>query len=97
MRIILMAMGALLFFLPHLSYAETDSQLRAEILGEQGGKAISVDHSEYQPEKAKEECAGLFHKLWEEHFKEMGFETGPDVVESYVGGCMKSYDKKFGK
>ncbi len=83
--------------MPLYLYAETDSQLRAEILGEQGGKSIAVDHSEYQPEKAKEECRALFHSLWEEHFKEMGFETGPDVVDSYVAGCMKKYNKKFGK
>ena len=97
MRILLMTLGALLFFLPLHLQAETDSQMRAEIIGEQGGKVIAADHSEYQPEKAKEECEALFYKLWEEHFKEMGFETGPDVVDSYVGGCMKSYNKKFGK
>lgn len=97
MRIILMTLGVLLFFSSHHVYADSDSELRAEILGEQGGKAIAVDHSEYQPEKAEEECRELFHKQWEEHFKEMGFSTDQGVVDSYVKGCMKSYNKKFGK
>jgi hypothetical protein len=97
MRIILIILGALLFFMPLHLYAETDSQMRAEILGEQGGKVIAADYSEYQPDKAKEDCRVLFKSLWEEHFKEMGFETGEDVVDSYVSGCMKQYNKKFGK
>lgn len=97
MRIIFMTLGVLLFFLPHHLYADSDSELRAEILGEQGGKPIAVDHTEYQPEKAKEECKELFHKQWEEHFKEMGFATDEGVVNSYVKGCMKSYNKAFGK
>jgi len=97
MRISLIILGALLFFMPLHLYAETDSQLRAEILGEQGGKQIAGRHGEYLPDKVKEDCNALFHKLWEEHFKEMGFETGQDVVDSYVNGCMKEYNKKFGK
>ena len=92
-----MTLGVLLFFLPHHLYADSDSELRAEILGEQGGKAIAVDHNEYQPDKAKKECRELFHKQWEEHFKEMGFDTDKATVNSYVAGCMKSYNKKFGK
>jgi len=78
-------------------YADSDSELRAEILGEQSGKSIAVDHTKYQPETAKKECKELFHKLWEEHFKEMGFSTDKGVVNSYVKGCMKAYNKKFGK
>ena len=97
MRLILIASAVLLFFVPLQLQAESDGELRAEILGEQGGKAIAADHSEYQPEKAKEECRALFEATWREHFDEMGFGSGPEVVESYVKGCMKSYDKKFGK
>lgn len=97
MKIIFMTLGALVSFLSYHSYADSDSELRAEILGEQGGKSIAVDYTEYQPEEAKEKCRGLFHKLWEEHFKEMGFSTDEGVVDSYVKGCMKSYDKAFGK
>lgn len=97
MRIIFMTLGILLFLLPCYLYADSDSEMRAEILGEQAGKAIAVDHTEYQPDKAKEECKELFYKRWEEHFKEMGFSTDEGVVNSYVKGCMKSYNKAFGK
>lgn len=97
MRLLVITIAAFLLIVPVHLYAETDSQLRAEILGEQGGKQIAGRHSEYQPDKAKEECRALFHKLWEEHFKEMGFETGQDVIDSYVNGCMKKYNKAYGK
>ena len=97
MKIIFMTLGVLLSFLSYTSYADSDSELRAEIIGEQGGKSIALDYTEYKPEEAKAECRGLFHKLWEEHFKEMGFSTDEGVVDSYVKGCMKSYDKAFGK
>ena len=97
MRIIFIIVATLLFFMPYSLYADDDSEFRAEIIGEQGGKAIAVDHSEYQPEKAEKECRELFYKLWEEHFKEMGFDTDEATVNSFVAGCMKSYNKKFGK
>lgn len=97
MRIILIIFGVLIFTIPILLQADETSELRAEILGEQAGKAIAVDHSEYQPDKAKEECKAAFHKTWEEHFKEQGFSTDEGVVNSFVEGCMKKYDKKFGK
>ena len=97
MRIISMAFGVLLFIMPCLLHADSDSEFRAEIIGESSGKAIAVDHSEYEPEKAKEECKALFHKLWEEHFKEKGFSTDEGVVNSYVKGCMNKYNKAFGK
>lgn len=97
MRIISIFLGALLFTMPALLQADDISELRAEILGEQAGKAIAVDHSEYQPEKAKEECKATFHKIWEVHFKGKGFSTDEGVVNSFVKGCMKKYNKKFGK
>ncbi|MCL4245322.1 MAG: hypothetical protein KJ002_09360 [Candidatus Dadabacteria bacterium] len=97
MKIIFMTLGTLISFLAYPSYADSDSELRAEIIGEQGGKSIALDYTEYKPEEAKAECRELFHKLWEEHFKEMGFSTDEGVVDSYVKGCMKSYDKAFGK
>jgi len=97
MRILFITVAALLFFMPCHLYADSDSELRAEIIGEQGGKAIAVDHNEYQPEKAKKECKELFHKQWEEHFKEMGFDTDEATVNSFVAGCIKSYNKKFGE
>ena len=98
MKIILMTLlGAFVFFPAYPSYADSDSELRAEILGEQGGKAIAADDTEYKPDEAKVECKELFHKLWEEHFKEMGFSTDEGVVDSYVKGCMKTYGKAFGK
>lgn len=97
MKLILVILGVLLFSMPTLLHADDISELRAEILGEQAGKAIAVDHSEYQPEKAKEECKATFHKLWEEHFKEQGFTTDECVVNSFIKGCMKKYDEKFGK
>ncbi len=97
MRIILIMAGALLLFMPINLLADADSEMRAEIIGEQGGKAIAVDHSEYQPEKAEKERRELFYKLWEDHFKEMGFDTDEATVNSFVAGCMKSYNKKFGK
>ncbi len=97
MKIMFMTLGAFVFFLAAPSYADSDSELRAEILGEQGGKSIAVDDTEYKPDEAKAECKGLFHKLWEEHFKEMGFSTDEGVVDSYVKGCMKTYGEAFGK
>ena len=97
MKIIFMTLGALISFLSWPSYADSDSELRAEIIGEQGGKSIALDYTEYKPDEAKVECRELFHRLWEELFKEMGFSTDEGVVDSYVKGCMKSYDKAFGK
>ena len=88
----------LMFLIMPLSLkAESDGELRGEILGEQGGKAIAADHAEYNPEKAKEQCRELFESKWRDHFDEMGFGSGPEVVDAFVGGCMKSYNKKFGK
>ena len=97
MKIIFITLVALVSFMAYPSYADSDSELRAEILGEQGGKAIAADYTEYKPDEAKVECRELFHKLWEEHFKEMGFSTDEGVVDSYVNGCMKTYGKAFGK
>ncbi|MGB2691945.1 MAG: hypothetical protein WBB48_12990 [Thermodesulfobacteriota bacterium] len=97
MRIIFIIVATLLFFVPHHMYADDDSEMRAEIIGEQAGKAIAKDHSEYQPEVAKEQCKETFYKTWDEHFKEMGFDTDEATVNSFVAGCMKSYNKKFGK
>ena len=96
MRIFFIAIG-LLLFMPCLSYADSDSEMRAEIIGESSGKAIAVDHSEYDPEKAEEACRAAFYKTWEEHFKEKGFSTDEGVVNSYVKGCMNKYNKAFGK
>ncbi|HML96097.1 MAG TPA: hypothetical protein PKC29_11790 [Thermodesulfobacteriota bacterium] len=96
MKVIFMTLGAL-SFLAYPSYADSGSELRAEIIGEQGGKSIALDYTEYKPDEAKVECRELFHRLWEEHFKEMGFSTDEGVVDSYIKGCMKSYDKAFGK
>ena len=97
MRIISIILGVSLFITPALLLADDISELRGEILGEQAGKAIAVDHSEYQPDKAKAKCKETFHKRWEEHFKEKGFSTNEGVVNSFVKGCMKKYNKKFGK
>ncbi len=97
MRISAMIIGVLVFIMPCISYADSDSELRAEILGESAGKAIAGDHSEYQPDKAKEECESSFQKQWKEHFEEKGFSTDEAVVNSFVGGCMKKYNKAFGK
>jgi len=97
MKTMLIVMAALLFFMPLNLLADADSEMRAEILGEQGGKAIAADHSEYEPKKAEKECRDLFYKTWEDHFKEMGFDTDEATVNSFVAGCMKSYNKKFGK
>ena len=97
MRIFLTIIVALLFIIPCVSQADSDSELRAEILGEQAGKAIAADHTEYKPEMAKEQCRGAFYRTWEEHFKEKGFDTDQATVDSFVAGCMKSYNKKFGK
>ena len=96
MRIFLLLLAGLLF-VPYYVYADADSELRAEILGEQSGKVIAGDHSEYQPEVAKEECKGAFYSKWEEHFKEKGFDTDQATVDSFVAGCMNKYNKKFGK
>jgi hypothetical protein len=60
MRIIFMTLGVLLFFLPCYLYADSDSELSAEILGEQGGKPIAVDHTEYQPGKQKKSVKNYF-------------------------------------
>ena len=95
MRTIMIASS--LFFVSYYSYADSDSELRAEILGEQGGKAIAADHSEYQPENADKECSKLFRERWEEHFKEQGFDTDEATVASFVAGCMKAYTKKLGQ
>lgn len=97
MRIIFISLLALLYFMPCYLYADEDSEFRAEILGEQSGKVIAADHSEYQPEVAKEECKGAFYSKWEEHFKEKGFDTDQATVDSFIAGCMKKYNKKFGK
>lgn len=97
MRIYLTIFVSLLFFMPGYLNADEDSELRAEILGEQSGKVIAGDHSEYQPEVAKEECKGAFYSKWEEHFKEKGFDTDQATVDSFIAGCMKKYNKKFGK
>lgn len=97
MRIIALIFGVLLITIPTLSHADDTSELRAEILGEQAGKAIAVDDTEYQPDKAKEECKSAFYRSWEEHFKEQGFSTDEGVVNSFVKGCMTKYNKKFGK
>lgn len=97
MRIILIAGALLIFVMPFNLLADADSEFRAEILGEQAGKAIASDHTEYQPEMAKEPCRETFYKSWEEHFKEKGFDTDEATVYSFVTGCMKMYNKKFGK
>ena len=90
-------MTAFLLFTPFAAQADSDSELRAEILGEQGGKAIATEHGEYQPEKAKKSCEELFPTKWEEHFKEKGFDTDEATVDSFVAGCVKAYKKKLGK
>ncbi len=97
MRTISVTVITLLFFMPCYLYADSDSEMRAEIIGEQAGKAIAGDHTEYMPEMAKEQCRETFYKTWEEHFKEMEFDTDDATVDSFVAGCMKSYNKKFGK
>ena len=78
-------------------HADSDSELRAEILGEQGGKAIAADHAEHQPDVAKQGCGDLFSERWEDHFKEQGFDIDEATVESFIAGCMSAYNKKFGK
>ena len=97
MRIIFTTIVALLFFIPCSLYADSDSEMRAEIIGEQAGKAIAGDHTEYNPDMAKEQCRETFYKTWDEHFKEKGFDTDEATVNSFVAGCMKSYNKKSGK
>jgi len=97
MKTILIAIAALLFFMPAILHADADSELRAEIIGEQAGKAIAGDHTEYKPEIAKEQCRETYYKTWDDHFKQMGFDTDDATVDSFVAGCMKSYNKKFGK
>lgn len=77
--------------------ADADSEFRAEIIGEQAGKSIASDHTDYKPDMAKEQCREAFYKTWEDHFKEMGFDTDNATVDSFVAGCMKLYNKKFGK
>ena len=96
MRIFILIL-AVLFSMHTYVYADEDSQLRAEILGEQSGKVIAGDHSEYQPDVAKEECKGAFYGKWEAHFKEKSFDTDQATVDSFVAGCMNKYNKKFGK
>ena len=97
MRVIYLTFGLLLFFMPTLLHADADSEFRAEILGENTGKAIAKDHGDYDPDKAAEACRESFYKTWEEHFKEKGFSTDEGVVNSYVKGCMNKYNKAFGK
>ena len=97
MRILFIILATALLLIPINVYADADSELRAEILGEQAGKTIAGDHSEYQPEVAKEQCKGTFYEKWEEHFKEKGFDTDQATVDSFVAGCMNKYNKKFGK
>jgi len=89
--------AALMLFVPFVLQASEDSEFRAEILGEQGGKAIASDHGEYQPEKAKKACGDLFADKWVKHFKEKGFDTDEATAKSFVAGCMKAYTKKLGK
>ena len=100
MRYLVISLTALFVLLPFLSHAQSESQsdgeLRGEILGEYGGEAIAKDHAEYDPEKAKIECQELFESKWRAHFDEMGFGSGPKVVDAFVGGCMKSYNEKLG-
>lgn len=90
-------LATFLLFVPFVSQADSDSELRAEILGEQGGKAIATDDEEYQPEEAMETCGRLFSERWVEHFKEQGFDTDEATSDSFVAGCMKEYKKKFGE
>ena len=101
MRSLLMAIAAILLFMPALVHAqseeESDGVFRAEILGEYGGEAIAKEHTEYDSEKAKEECKALFESKWRAHFDEMGFGSGPEVVDAYVASCMKGYNEKSGK
>lgn len=97
MKIFVFVVLGLLFFMPISLYADADSELRAEIIGEQAGKAIAGDHDEYSPEIAKQQCKDAFYETWEEHFKEKGFDTDQSTVDSFIAGCMKSYNKKFGK
>ena len=97
MRLFFTTILVLLFLLPINLLADADSELRAEILGEQAGKSIAADHTEYKPEVAKEQCRETFYSKWEEHFKEKGFDTDEATVDSFVAGCMKFYNKKFGK
>ena len=97
MRVFLIIFGILFLFMPLSLWAESDGELRGEILGEYGGEAIAKDHTEYDPEKAKEECRALFESKWRAHFDEMGFGSGPEVVDAFVGGCLKGYHEKFGK
>ena len=101
MRYLVFTLAALFLLMSQAVHAQPENELdgafRAEILGEYGGEAIAKDHAEYDPEKAKEECRALFESKWRAHFDEMGFGSGPEVVDAYVAGCMKSYNKKFGK
>ncbi|MEM7009264.1 MAG: hypothetical protein AAF462_09050 [Thermodesulfobacteriota bacterium] len=94
---LLTLLAVFVLFAPGFSIADEDSELRAEILGEQAGKLIAGDHTEYKPEIAKAECRETFYEKWEEHFKEKGFDTDPATVDSFVLGCMNKYNKKFGK
>jgi hypothetical protein len=73
-------MAAWLMIAPFYAQADSDSEFRAEVLGEQGGKSIAVDHNEHQPEKTKKACSELFFKAWEGHFKEKGFDTDEATV-----------------
>ena len=101
MRSLIIAIVASLLFMPALAHAqseeESDGAFRAEILGEYGGEAIAKEHSEYDPEKAKAECSELFESKWRAHFDEMGFGSGPEVVDAFVASCMKGYNEKLGK
>ena len=62
MNKILIAIVLLFVILPLNLLADPDSELRAEILGEQAGKAIAGDHSEYNPDDAKVQCRDAFYK-----------------------------------
>lgn len=97
MRLCFIVFAMFLLYMPIAVTAESDGELRGEILGEYGGETIAKDHAEYDPEKAKVECTELFETKWRAHFDEMEFGSGPEVVDAFVGGCMKGYNEKFGK
>ena len=97
MRVFFVIITMLFLCIPITVTAESDGELRGEILGEYGGEAIAAGHPEYEPEKAKVECRELFESKWRTHFDEMGFGSGTEVVYAFVGGCMKGYNEKFGK
>ncbi len=96
MRIILISLLSLLFLMPGYLYADEDSEFRDEILGEESGKLIAGDHSEYQPAAAKEECRGALYNKWEAHSKEKGFDNDQAAMDNFVAGCKKN-NKKINK